>query len=375
MRPISIPPITTRNCRERVILLYRSDNKTNWYPRQNQMEVEQIGLDEWDDALPRSGYEVFHDPSALGVLNEYTDAELVLYGAYKGDHVVGLLPLFTDDKPVGRTAFSPPLSLGVPRLGPIINPHSPKRRKWERINTALAEGVIEDSDIDRRSTFFRMMCPLGYDDPRPYSWNGLNVVPEFTYVVDLADCTDIEDAMSGFSKSLRNEMRRYDDVDLSIEREGISSALRIYDDVVAQYDAHGDTAPMSRPFLRDLLSALDDDRWRVYVARTPDGTYKSGIITLFSGDLAYFWQGGVTASYENVSVNNLLHRQILEDIVTDPAFESVTGYDLVGANTQRLCEYKGKFNGELRPYYVVESSGIEMSLAKSVYRTLGGPLK
>ncbi len=339
------------------------------------MGIDKIGLDEWGDALPESGYEVFHDPSALAVLDAYTDAELVLYGAYKGDHLVGLLPMFIDEKPIGQTAFSPPLSLGVPRLGPIINPHSPKRRKWERINTALAEGVVDDLETDRRSTFFRMICPLSYDDPRPYSWNELNIEPEFTYVVDLANCSDVEDAMSGFSKSLRNEMRRLDNVDLSIETEGIDSALRIYDDVVDQYEAHDDTAPMSRPFLRDLLSALDDDRWRVYVARTPEGTYKSGIITLFSGDLAYFWQGGVTASYENVSVNNLLHRVILEDLVTDPELDSITGYDLVGANTERLCKYKGKFNGELRPYYVVESSGLQMTVAKAVFQSVSGSLK
>ncbi len=339
------------------------------------MEIEQLTLEEWGDALPRSGFEVFHDPDALAVLDNHIDAELQLYGAYKGQQVVGLLPVFVDEKSIGRTVFSPAVSFGVPRLGPIINPNSPKRRKWERINSGLAEAVIERLEIDKRSTLFRMTCPLGYTDPRPYGWNEFTMEPEFTYVVDLEGCDDVEDAMTGFSKSLRNEMRRYDELDLTIETEGIDAALRIYDDVVEQYQEYDDTAPMSRLFLRDLLSRLDDDRWRVYVARTPDGTYKSGIITLFSNDLAYYWQGGVTASYERVSVNNLLQHVILEDLVTDPELESVTGYDLVGANTERLCEYKGKFNGELRPYYVVESSGLEMTVAKSVYRAVSGPLK
>ncbi|WP_049923564.1 GNAT family N-acetyltransferase [Halopiger djelfimassiliensis] len=339
------------------------------------MDVERLTLSEWDDALPHSGFEVFHDPDALAVLDAHTDADLTLYGAYKGGQAVGLLPVFVDERSVGRTVFSPAVSLGVPRLGPIISPNSPKRRKWERINGELADAVVDDLEIGKRSTLFRMTCPLGYDDPRPYAWNEFTTKPQFTYVVDLTDDADVEDAMAGFSKSLRNEMRRYDELDLSIETEGIDAALRVYDDVVSQYERYDDTAPMSRPFLRDLLSSLDDDRWRVYVARTPDGTYKSGIITLFSTDLAYYWQGGVTASYENVSVNNLLHRVILEDLVTDPALESVTGYDLVGANTERLCEYKGKFNGDLRPYYVVESSGFEMTLAKSVYSTVSGSLK
>ncbi|WP_265107833.1 GNAT family N-acetyltransferase [Halosolutus halophilus] len=336
------------------------------------MDIERIGLEDWRDALPANGFEVFHDPDALSVLDDYTDAELHCYAAYKGDQVVGMVPLFVSDRSIGRTVFSPPVSQGVPRLGPIINPHSPKQRKWERINSGLANGVIDALGLGDRTTLFRMTCPLGYADPRPYGWNDLAVEPEFTYVVDLEGCTDIEDAMAGFSKSLRNEMRRLDDVDLAIETEGIDSALRVYDDVVDQFEEHGDTAPMSRAFLRDLLSSLDVDRWRVYVARSPDGEYQSGIITLFSNDLAYYWQGGVVASYESVSVNNLLHRAILEDLVTDPQFDSIEGYDLVGANTERLCEYKGKFNGELRPYYVVESSGLEMRVAKSTYQRLSG---
>ncbi|MFP8954766.1 GNAT family N-acetyltransferase [Natrialbaceae archaeon A-arb3/5] len=336
------------------------------------MDVKRIDLDEWDDALPSSGYELFHDPTALAVLDDHTDAELRLYGAYKGQQSVGLMPVFVGERSVGKTVFSPPVSLGVPRLGPIIDPNSPKPRKAERINQELTAAVIDDLEAGNRSTLFRTTCSLEYTDPRPYAWQDFSVKPKFTYVVDVAGCDDLEDAMAGFSKSLRNEMRRFDEVDLSIETEGIDAALRIYEDVVDQYEEYDDTAPMSRPFLRDLLSALDDEQYRVYVARAPDGTYKSGIISLFSDDLAYYWQGGVTATYDHVSVNNLLHRAILEDLVSDPELESVTGYDLVGANTERLCEYKGKFNGDLRPYYVVESSGLEMSIAKSAYQKFAG---
>jgi hypothetical protein len=337
------------------------------------MEVEEIDLAEWGDALPSSGYEVFHDPDALAVLDDHTDADLRLFAGYKGGQAVALFPVFVNERSVGRTAFSPPPSLGVPRLGPVISPLSPKRRKRERINRDLTEHVVDALGLDQRTALLRLVCPPEYD-PRPYEWNEFDLRPEFTYVVDV-DADDVESVMSGFSKSLRNEMRRLEELDLRVEREGVDAALRVYDDVVEQYEQYDDTAPMSHGFLRDLLTELDDDRWRVYVGRTPDGEYKSGIVTLFSDDLAYYWQGGVTASYEHVSVNNLLHRAILDDVVTDPELDSITGYDLVGANTERLCEYKGKFNGELRPYYVVESSGIEMELAKSAYAKLSGTLK
>jgi hypothetical protein len=74
--------------------------------------------------------------------------------------------------------------------------------------------------------------------------------------------------------------------------------------------------------------------------------------------------------YENVSINNLLHWTILEDIATDDDLESVSKYDLVGANTERLCDYKSKFGGDLVPYYVVESAGTSMTIAKRTYQLL-----
>ncbi|WP_254861838.1 GNAT family N-acetyltransferase [Halovivax gelatinilyticus] len=337
------------------------------------MDVVEISLDDWREALPSRGYELFHEPAALSVLENHVPGELRLFGAYKGEHPVGLLPVFVTERPVGTTVVSPPTTMGVPRLGPLINPNSPKRSKHERINRTLAEGVTDALGTDGRTTLFRMVCPLDFTDPRPYEWQDFAVSPRFTYVVDV-DEPDLDGVLSGFSRSLRNEMRRLDDTEVEITTEGIDSALRVYDDVEAQYDAHDDVAPMSRAFVSDLLAELDEDAWRVYVARDADGEYLSGIVTLFAPDLAYFWIGGVVATFEGVSVNNLLHRAILDDLVNDPALDSIEGYDLVGANTERLCEYKAKFNGRLRPYYVIESPGVEMQVAKYTYRKVGGVL-
>jgi hypothetical protein len=42
----------------------------------------------------------------------------------------------------------------------------------------------------------------------------------------------------------------------------------------------------------------------------------------------------------------------------------------MGANTERLCQYKSKFGADLVPYYVVESGGRTMDLAKKTYQAL-----
>ncbi len=337
------------------------------------MRVEQITFEEWGTELPKSGFEVFHLPEALSVITEHLDAECRLYAAKKGQETVGLLPLFIEERRVGRAVLSPPPGLSIPRLGPLLMPNSPKLRKREQLNQALIEGVLEDVGADSSTTLFRMLTSLDYTDPRPLSWNGLDLDPKFTYVVDTADASSLESLMKRFSKSLRNKMRRLPEMDVRIRDEGRTGAVRIHEDVAERYLEQDKTPPVNRRFVEDLVDSLDD-RYRAYVARDDEGTYLGGILTLYSNDLAYFWQGGVRNSYDGISVNTLVHRQILDDIVTEPELESITGYDLVGANTERLCEYKAKFCGELSEYYVAESSGVGMTTAKTAYRMFSGSL-
>jgi len=337
------------------------------------MRIERLDFDEWGTELPASGFEVFHLPDALSVVRDHSDAECRLYAAKKGQETVGLFPVFLEDRRVGRMALSPPPGLSIPRLGPLLLPNSPKRRKREQINQALVEGVLDDTGADASTTLFRMLGPLDYTDPRPLSWSGLDLRPKFTYVVDVGDASTLKELTKRFSKSLRREMRRLPDLGVRIEDEGRTGAVRIQEDIADRYVEQDETPPVSRRFVEDVVDALDD-RYRAYVARDESGSYLGGILVLYSNDLASFWLGGVRNSYDGVSVNTLVHRRVLEDVLTDPELDSITGYDLVGANTERLCEYKAKFCGDLEQYYLAESSGVGMKTAKTAYRMFSGGL-
>jgi len=335
------------------------------------MRLEEIDIDEWDRALPSSGFEVFHTPEALEVLDEHTSAERRLYGVFKGQEAVGLLPVFVSSYGIGRTVTSPPTGMGVPRLGPIVMPTSPKQRKRESVTREFVELVLAELDTSSARSLLHMECPVAYEDPRPFQWADLEVGQVFTYVLDLAD-RDAEDVRSGFSRDLRKNVRRADDTDMTVSVEGVDAAMNVYDDVADRYAEQDEVFPVGRAFYRDLVSALGD-RARTYVARGGDGEYLGGILVLYSNDTASFWQGGVGKSYDGVSVNSRLHWAAITDVIDgDVPIEGadVTGYDLVGANTPRLCEYKSKFGADLVPYYTVESSGVGMSVAKRAYTSI-----
>lgn len=332
------------------------------------MNIEPLSMDEWEQHLPNDGFEVFHTPEALGVMEKHLDGTLHLFGGFKGEHPVGLFPVFVQERPVGRTVFSPPPSTGTPHLGPIVMSNSPKRRKREQVNRRFVEGVLEELSIDSPTTLFRLVCAPPYGDPRPYRWEGLDVRTEFTYHVPV-ETDDPEELLRSFSKSLRREVRDLGATEVTVEVEGDGSATLVYDDIAARYGEQGRTFPLTKQYVRDLVRSLGE-RCRVYVARDGDGDYLTGVIVLYSNDTAYYWEGGARASYENSSVNSLLHWTVLEDIAVDPALTTVRRYDMVGANTERLCRYKAKFSPELVPYYIVESSGVTMDLAKTAYSLL-----
>jgi len=335
------------------------------------MEVERVDLDEWARALPTRGFEVFHTPAALSVLAEHARGALRLVVGYNGDRPVGLCPVFEVARPIGATVVSPPPSMGVPRLGPILSPASPKQRKQERLNRRFVRAVSAAFDVGRPLTFARLICSPDYGDPRPYVWDGMSVSPAFTYVLETAGRTT-DDLFGSASKSLRREIRDAQAGELTVEREGPAAAERVYEQTAARYAEQDVPFSLGRDYVSDLVDALaEDDRCRVYVARAPDDSFVSGVTVLYSNDAAYFWQGGARETYEGLSVNSLLHWRIVEDLVADPPRGTVTRYDLHGANTERLCRYKSKFGAELRPYYVVESGGAPMALAKRAYGALG----
>ncbi|UPV74371.1 GNAT family N-acetyltransferase [Halorussus limi] len=359
------------------------------------MRVEQLELSEWESALPSDGFEVFHLPEALEVVDRHTDAEMKLFGGFKGQQPIALLPVFVQQKSVGTAVTSPPPSMGIPRMGPILMPTSPKRRKQEKVNNEFtekvlqqvgtdldldgrlaeagvesptAERVLDTLDVDSRLTLFRMECNAAYGDPRPYAWGNLQVEPNFTYFLDLED-RETEEVRKSFSKSLRREIGDAEDLDVTVECEGVSGARDIYRATEERFAEQDEPFGLSWAYVRDLFEALaEDDRARAYVARDADGEYLSGITALYSNDHAYFWQGGAKCIYEGTAVNSLIHWRLIEDVVEDPPVESVTQYDLMGANTERLCRYKAKFGADLEPYYVVESSGAAMNVAKRAYK-------
>lgn len=331
------------------------------------MEIRRLSRSEWESALPDTGLEFFHLPQALDVIDVRSPGDLVLLGGYEGQELVAMLPLVVREFAMGVSLISsPPPGLHVPYAGPLLMTESPKRRRQDTLNQAFVSNVLDTVGLDSR-TFCFIACSPDYHDPRPFEWNGLAVSTSFTYRLEVDTTPD--ELITSFSRGRRREVNQLTDLDLQVGHEGLDAAETIYRESRARLEEEDAAIDFDWSFVREFVSALEA-RSRVYVARSDGGTFHGGIIVLYSNDTGYFWLGGTRASVDGLSVNSLLHWQIMRDIAEDPGLASVSTYDLVGAGIPRLASYKATFNPSLRPYYVVKSAGVKQAIAEKAYELM-----
>lgn len=331
------------------------------------IDIEEFTADrrtEWDRLVDQSPDATpFHRFALLEVIADHADATLHPLVGYKGQEPVGVFPVFVVRKGPVSTAFSPPPSLKITYLGPaLLNVDKLKPSKAERRNRRFVDGCLDYVDEQISPRYVHVRTGTRYEDTRPFTWNGFESTPHFTYVVDLTDGPDA--LFDRFSRDARKNVRDAREVDCVVEERGIEAARTIIDQVRERHEEQDEWYPLTTDFVGDLYEAAEDGVVRPYVCEV-DGEVVGGSLTLEHGDTAYGWQGVVKPD-SDIAVNDVVHWNVINDVVE----RGVTRYDLVGANEPRLSRYKSKFAPTLETYQGLERSSPEMSLAAKTYKRL-----
>lgn len=325
---------------------------------------ETAGAVDWDSLVDRSPMgSVFHRTDVLDVLADHSGGTLHPLVGYKGQEVVGVFPVFELRKGPVSTAFSPPPRLGVPGLGPVLTNHQKlKRKKLDRRTKEFVEGCLDwlDRTVDPKYT--HVETTPGFRDARPFTWADYEVTPRYTYELDLTD--GAEAVLEGFKRNLRSRIRRHEDADYEVFVGGADAIEFIVDQVRARFEEQGKTYAIEPGYVKDLARALPDELFRPYIGSV-DGQWHGGVVVPGAGEELFFWQGGGKPDAP-LPINDLVHWRVITDAI-DRGFET---YNLTGANTHRIAEYKAKFNPDLSPYYEVEDGTRSMNVVSEVYRRL-----
>lgn len=323
-------------------------------------------LEDWDGCVERSPHgTVFHQLESLRLLAAHSGTTLHPLVGHKGREPVGLFPVF--EKRVGpvRAAFSPPPDLRIPYLGPALaNVAKLKRRKRDRRHHEFVSGCLEWIEREIGPRYVHLRTGVGYDDLRPFLGRGWDVTPEYTYVVDLAPGRD--DVLAAFSSDARSNIRDASERSYRVEVGGADAIGDIIEQVGRRYEAQGLSYRLDAEFVAELYDRLPEEQVRPYRVSV-DGEFVGGLVALEYGDTVFRWQGGVQTGLDvDLSVNDVLDWHVMERGMD----RGLAAYDLVGANTAGINQYKAKFGPDLRTYYRVErGSGIATRLAR-LYKKL-----
>lgn len=282
---------------------------------------------------------IFHSSEWLKVASSIVPQRVQILRVAQGQETIGVLPHVHLRRGPLRMILSPPPGLGMQYLGPLF-PHldSMKQDKRERRLDSIAGAVMQHMH-STRSRFCQMRWTPGLADARAFQWHGFETFPRYSYVLPLSD----EKLMWG---RLKQEAR------LHIKRhsEAISTAVGTDEDwsifenrARARYTDQGLTAPLPATYIEALRAELGE-RLVLMVARRADEWLGAVALVRFRARLI-LWQGAFKGT-PGLPVNDILVWNAIR-------FGCETGcreFELMGANTKRIAEFKAKFNPGLEFY-------------------------
>ena len=296
----------------------------------------------------------------MQVLADRSGATLHPFVGYQGDRPVGLFPIFERSRGPVTTLFSPVPDHKVSYLGPVLlEPTVGSSADDERRRRSFLGASLSCLGERFAPSYVNVRTTPRFDDPRQFAWQGFEVVPRHSYVVDLTPEPDA--LLDSFSSDARRNVRDPPD-NVEIREGGHDAIDRIIEQVIARHEQQGETYFVTPEYVRELYDALPEGILRPYEVRL-DGAFAGGMVTLESGDTIYRWQGGAKPDLD-VPVNDLLDWHVMR-VARDRGRES---YDFVGANNRRIADYKAKFAPELVTFYNMEISTRPMSLVSRLYK-------
>lgn len=325
------------------------------------VEVERVtDTDTWDSLVARSETTTpFHRYDVLDALADHTDCELHPLVGYVGQEPAGLFPVF--ERTIGplSAVFSPPPNEKIPYQGPAVflNPQM-KRRKRERRHRRFIEAALTYVDDEIGPRFINVRTGVGYDDPRPFLWNGFSPTPRYTYHVDLT--RDPDELLADASSDLRSNVRKTDADDFEITTGGRTGMEQVLTNVRRRHEEQGLSYDVTPGLIRDL-ARVAPDAFTSYLC-TVDGSFVGGAIVASDDDTVYRWKS-VAQFDASIPVQDVLDWHV----VTEAKDDGLETYDLVGANDRRLCKYKAKFAPRVETYYRLERSGPAAGALANLY--------
>jgi hypothetical protein len=310
-----------------------------------------IDAQTWDDVVKSSPQgTLFHTWKWLKIMEKHNFIKL-FFGTYHGqlhplavmmgNEIIGLIPVFIYNTPFMKMAYSPPFGAETPYLGPILNKAlNPKRRQviFYEFNKVVDNYLKNEMKIN----YISIHSSPGLSDPRPFFWNGYNVLPYFTNIINLREGEKM--IWGGFNTDVRKKINKLNKFGITGEIGTKSDLMEMYDLLKGLNRIHA-----SKKFIEDIFDNFSPEFVNLVIAKK-DGTLLTGELIINFNNKASIWVGNPKSDYNGFSPNY----SVIWYGIQWACKNKFDCFEIIGASDLSLFPFKRQFNGEIEPYYIMK---------------------
>lgn len=300
---------------------------------------------------------LFHKWDFLKIVEKYSGYTLFRYGVFRGTNLIGIFPFFYHKNALFRSVFSPPPQSGIPYLGFIMNPEFDSL-KQDKKETHLNQVIDEmNACINSLSpNYISLSTVSNFIDMRPFKWSKFDINPKYTYMIHLDE--ELESIRNGFKMNLKRQLSHPDTLRLTLVPSNDLSFF--YDLMKRRYEEQGLNYPVySAEYIKELLRAYPD-HMRLYYLYRENEVLGSIITQEYKRYIT--WMGNARMP-DKIFGNEY----IIWHLIQKAKGEGFRKFELTGADTKNLCQFKSKFNPSLEVSYEISKNDSRGKIARLMY--------
>jgi hypothetical protein len=320
-------------------------------------------LKNWDALIEASPYgTIFHLFDWLKIVEKHTDSKLYPLIGVKGEEVIGVFPIFYKKKGLLRMVFSPPPKTAIPYMGPVLLGYDElKQEKKESLLMDFYTGIDKFIHANFKPDYIYFELQPGLIDCRPFKWLGFQANTLYSYLLDIS--VGLPDIKSNFSIQARRNLKKAKKDELRFELGSKEELKILYNRLYNRYAKQGREIPISEDYLLDVFNRFFPKNFEVFVVRYQDDIVSGGV-KLCHKDRIIDWIGQPKTTMR--TVNDFLHWSVMKWGIENRYHY----YEIFGANTQSICQFKSKFNPALNIYFEIKKATVFGTVTEKLYTKL-----
>lgn len=294
----------------------------------------------WDAFVDASPYgTLFHRWAFIKIMEKHSGQRLFTYGIYAGGELVCILPLFMKSYYGLRMISSPPPKIKATYMGFVLcGRYGTMSQRGREVFLESVTQQIDGILTGLRPNYVYIQVVPGFEDIRPFKWDGYGTKIGYEYAVDLSPSMD--ELWEGLSKDCRDRIKACRKLPITIKK---GRDLDLFYGLTK-----GDLKPQGKltitdrtiAYLKDLMAEFTDSMWIDFMYCGDEAVGIS--INYVYKDKFVGWIGSYKKNFG----------EYLEwDLISRAKAQGYRFYENPDANAKRLTQFKSKFNPTLEIDY------------------------